>query len=497
MIIRRELSLIVSKYWDLIFLGFFSFLTRFFNLSFPAKVIFDEAHFGLYASKYLSHQYYFDIHPPLGKMFLAFFGFLGKIKTDFYWLPGSNYPTDLNFLAFRFLPAFLGSFLVVLIYLLMKEMGFSRRVAFLSSFLILLGNAFIVQSRFILLDIILLFFIILSIYFFFFSKRFSFPSFKWYFLNLCCALSLAVAISVKWTGFGVLGMIWIFTIFEERIFSKSKKEIISRISLIFVLPFLIYFLIFFLHFSLLSLTCIEHCGEVIDKHLDIINIVNPENLSSIPFSNLNNSPDGNLFQKFIEENKAKLGSNLGDSLSHYYASDWWTWPFMLRPILYFQESEADKVSSIYFFGNPLVWWLGLFGVLGYFYLIIKNFFYKFKLKLSPNFYSYSSYFLISSYLIYLLPFCTISRFMLIYHYLPALTFSLILFAVVFEGLIELIFGPSLKDKILFKDKKANILLFLLLVAVFLSFLYFSPFTYGIPLTEQQLQSRFWLFTWGL
>lgn len=170
---------------------------------------------------------------------------------------------------------------------------------------------------------------------------------------------------------------------------------------------------------------------------------------------------------------------------------------MARPIQYFKESQGNKTSFIYFIGNPIVWWLGILGVIGYLYLIIKNFFYKFKLKISPTFYSKNMVILISGYLFYLLPFLSIKRYMLIYHYLPALIFSIIIFSIFFEGVLEMIFGSTAKNKLFFQNKKANILFLGLLIIILLSFLYFSPLTYGFPLTNESFQNRMWLDTWKI
>lgn len=457
--------------FNLFDLGLFfvlSFLTHFFNLSFPKTVVFDEAHFGLYASKYLSHQYYFDIHPPLGKMVLGLFAFLAKLKPGFDFAVNTPYG-ESNFLILRFLPAFFGFLFVILVYLFVIELGFSRRAAFLSGFLVLFDNALTVQSQLILLDIILLFFIFLSLYLFLLARRFLPLSKKWFLFNFFCGLSLAAAISIKWTGLGVLGIVWVLSILQDRVFSRPKREILARVFFLFILPLLVYFLIFALHFHLLPLACSENCGYVLDRHL-----LTPKD------SFYNTPPSGNLIDKFIETNRLMLLANLGAG-SCFVQSDWFSWPFMIGTIRYFTGIEADKVSFVSFAGNPIVWLLGLVGILGYFYSVTRNYFYKFRLSLPSSFYSPNCLFLVLGYLTYFLPFASIERFMLMYHYLPALSFSIIFFALFFEGFLTLAFNPSTENRLFFSQKKANVLFSAVLISVFLGFLFVSPFTYGIYL----------------
>ncbi|KPJ73644.1 hypothetical protein AMJ48_00235 [Parcubacteria bacterium DG_74_1] len=463
--------------WEIFLLGIFGFLTRFFNLTFPPKVVFDEAHFGLYASKYLSQQYYFDIHPPLGKMLLALSGFLGKIQAGFDFAVNSDYG-DFNFLALRFLPALLGSFLVLLIYFLVKEMGFSKRIAFLSSFLVLFDNALIVQSRFILLDIVLVFFIFLSLYLFLLCKKFPIFSAKWCLFNLLTGLSLGTAISIKWTGIGVLALIW-FLAFSEIILKESFKKVnLIKIFSLLVLPLAIYFLIFFIHFSLLPLACTSNCGAVLNHRL--------ENTSSSFSLSFNNPPEGNLFKKFIETNKLMLYGNLASTMLFNYQSDWYSWPFMIRPAHYFVENQNNRTSYIFLLGNPIVWWLGIVGLIGVPYLLIKNYFYSFKLKIPALFYSENLIILFFGYFVYLIPFLAIKRYMIIYHYLPALIFSIIIFSFFFNSVLENFLSKG----------KANFIFFMLLLIIFISFLFFSPLTYGFPISEESFQLRMWLPSWS-
>jgi dolichyl-phosphate-mannose--protein O-mannosyl transferase len=64
---------------DVIFvvvLSALAFATRFGHLSHPNEIVFDEQHFGKFISSYITGKYYFDIHPPLGKMMIAAVGYL-------------------------------------------------------------------------------------------------------------------------------------------------------------------------------------------------------------------------------------------------------------------------------------------------------------------------------------------------------------------------------------------------------------------------------------
>ncbi len=46
-------------------------VTRFYALNYPASVVFDEYHFGKFTNGYVTGRYFFDIHPPLGKLIIA------------------------------------------------------------------------------------------------------------------------------------------------------------------------------------------------------------------------------------------------------------------------------------------------------------------------------------------------------------------------------------------------------------------------------------------
>lgn len=462
----------------LIVLTFLSFFTRFFNLSFPPKVVFDEAHFGLYATKYLSHQYYFDIHPPLGKLLYGLIAFLFRLKPGFDFTLFSNYE-DFNFLPLRSLNALLGSLLVILIYFLAKQIGLSERSAILVSTLTLFENSLLVQSRFILLDNFLVFFIFLSLYLFFLEKKFPIFSKNWFLINILLGISLGAAISIKLTGLGIL-----FTVLGGNyIFLKpEKKFLISKLVLNCFLPLFLYFSFFLLHLYLLPNPCFENCGSVLNELLEKNLSVNLGKDRYLLF--FHRPPEGDIFQKIKSIHLMMFIGNLAGTGVSLYSSPVYSFPFMIRPILYFQEERGGKISQIWFFGNPIVWWLGVLGLVGFFYLILKNF--LLKRKPSPIFCSNEMLILFFGYLTQFLPLFKVRRFVLLYHYLPSLIYSLFFFAIFFEEILKN-----------FSPRSQKIFYGLLFILVFSSFLFFSPFTYGTFLSPKQIKIRRWLSTWEI
>jgi len=47
---------------------------RLYKIDRPPYVCWDETHFGKMAGKYLNRTFFFDVHPPLGKLIIAFAG---------------------------------------------------------------------------------------------------------------------------------------------------------------------------------------------------------------------------------------------------------------------------------------------------------------------------------------------------------------------------------------------------------------------------------------
>ncbi|XP_069592024.1 protein O-mannosyl-transferase 2 isoform X8 [Ranitomeya imitator] len=70
----------------------FSFLSRFYRLAEPPHVCWDETHFGKMGSYYINRTFFFDVHPPLGKMLIGLAGHLTGYNGSFSFLqPGLHY----------------------------------------------------------------------------------------------------------------------------------------------------------------------------------------------------------------------------------------------------------------------------------------------------------------------------------------------------------------------------------------------------------------------
>jgi len=63
------------------------------------------------------------------------------------------------------------------------------------------------------------------------------------------------------------------------------------------------------------------------------------------------------------------------SQTHPFASPWWQWPLMIRPVWYYQGQHGlgrGMVSSIVAMGNPAVWWPGIAAVVAGLWLAVRR-----------------------------------------------------------------------------------------------------------------------------
>ena len=173
------------------------------------------------------------------------------------------------------------------------------------------------------------------------------------------------------------------------------------------------------------------------------------------------------------KHQTMLTANYNLTATHPSASHWWSWPLMLRAIFYWQHHGA----LIYFLGNPVVWWgAGLLTVVAAVTLFIgqiPNTQYRI-----PN----SIWIPLAGFLIAFIPLIRVPRALFLYHYLTPLLFSLLF------GLIWLDSKFKTQNA---KRKTIGVVSALVL----LSFILFSPLTYGFIGAPAWQETLFWLPGW--
>ena len=121
-----------------------SFLVRLFLLSHPAVVVFDEVHFGGFARKYLNRVFFFDVHPPLAKLLVAFSGLLGNLGDFTFERIGVDYlEPKVPYVLMRSFPALLGAVVPVLCYLTLCQWNIRKFVAMTCSTMLIFGKKFL------------------------------------------------------------------------------------------------------------------------------------------------------------------------------------------------------------------------------------------------------------------------------------------------------------------------------------------------------------------
>ncbi|PPQ91880.1 hypothetical protein CVT25_000755 [Psilocybe cyanescens] len=243
-----------------------AFALRFYKINHPDQVVFDEVHFGKFASHYIMRQYYFDVHPPFAKLLFGlagwFVGFDGQFTFDNI---GDSYTTNhVPFVGMRALPAILGSLTVPVVYAIMKTSGYPTIVAAFSAAIILFDNAHIAQSRLILLDATLIFFMSLTIYAYIRFRKLRYREFttEWWTWLILTGVFMACTwgskvngiLTVFAIGLAVLVDLWDILDYKKEGHTMEYfwRHFSARATGLIVVPFVIYLSFFYIHFAVLT-----------------------------------------------------------------------------------------------------------------------------------------------------------------------------------------------------------------------------------------------------
>lgn len=308
-----------------------------------------------------------------------------------------------NSFGWRFPQAILGTLSVLMVYLLTLEIFKDRLSAILSAAVFSLDGLPLVLSRMGMNDSYVLFFSLLSIYLFVKDR------------NFWSAFAFGLAIASKWSG------IYTFPIILISHFVFHKKLKISYLSFL-IIPIAVYISSYGVMFA-----------------------------------------TGHTWTNFVDTQKQMWWYHTSLVAEHPYTSPAWSWPLLLRPIyLYDGQVVNGLVARIYAFGNPIVFWFGLFSII----LSIAISWQERNKKLG---------FVVFSYLIFFLPWIASPRIMFLYHYLPSIPFMAIASGFVLRRYPKFLFA--------------------FLSFAFLSFVYFYPHWTGLRIPLWLDESYYWLSSW--
>ncbi len=479
MILFREWSSRKKDAVAAFFIFILSSVTHLLYFGKPAGVVFDETYFMKFVGYYETGSYYFDIHPPLGKLiFLVFAHAIGVTPSIEIGNIGTALPPSLILL--RLLPIFAGILLPVVVYYLCRRLKLSSLVSLVAGILICFENSLVVESRFVLMDstLILCGFLFLLFYLVF-NDRLRASRRAWPFL-IISAIFLSCAASIKWSGLFFIpsvALLEFYRAFVDKTFPhlhlwQKLRSLITVVCVYGAIFSVTYLSAFAIHFSLLPLS---GSGDA------FMSPAFQKTLEGNMYATDDSIPPRRFFGKLFELNAAMYDANKTLVIPHPYSTKFYTWPLLKRGV-YFWEGEHSTSSPafgrIYLMGNPFVYWFSTLAVIGMLcyagVLMVKRRAHHMKNE-------WTAAFILGAYFGNFIPFIFIGRVMFLYHYEAALVMSIIALA-------------YLLDHISHKKVQIGVIVYLLLVCIS-TFIFFSPLTYGTPLSQESFNSRMWLRSW--
>lgn len=208
-----------------------------------------------------------------------------------------------------------------------------------------------------------------------------------------------------------------------------------------------------------------------------------------------------------------ISHNSGLTKPHPYSSSASSWPFVLRGLSFWEAKEG--LRQIYLLGNPIVWWLSIFGTLLYAVLWLID---RILLRRGIDDFGFharrwwdrSLGFLWILWAIHWFPFFLMGRMLFLHHYLPSFIFSTMITAGLADFLFRILLikipARDVADLKLPVSKWINtpssktfiVFVSIVCLAAFCVFIYFSPLTYGTGFsTIERLRARKWISSWDL
>ena len=463
---------------------------RFWGLYRFNGLVFDELYYAKFGNDYLTHTPFFDGHPPLGKLIIAMGIWIST------YIPFS--PNEVNGLTgrtlsplnYRWINAFSGSFIPLIVAGIAYQLSYRRSFALLAGLFTACDGIFLVESRYALINQYIVIFGLLGQLFLLLALA-NQRQFRLYLI--LSGIAFGASIATKWSGlFYLMGtyLIWMVawaknkftrdltdsasaTKFPVKNLSPLHKltqvNIFHIIFYLAVIPAVVYSIIWIPHLQ------IDTRYGFIEVHRQIL-----------------------LFHERLGGNSPKV---------HPYCAAWYKWPLMTRPIAYFYgttqslrdalpivgpplpAADVKFMYDVHAMGNPFLWWFGVAALLFLLGILVWQF--LIPLARRNNFYSNTVFsndtwiilYILVNYTANLLPWVGVNRCSFIYHYMTGVVFAFLAIA-------------WLVDRLLISYRKelraiGVTITFLILGA----FVFWMPIYLGLPLSSDGYRLRMWFNSW--
>ena len=364
---------------------------------FTGHVLFDEQHLVPQRNSFLNSFYFDEIfharagyeflhgltvledsHPPMGKNFIAMsISALGM--TPFAWrLPGT----------------LAGIFMILLMYVFGRLMFRSTFWGMFTATIFAFDFMTFAQTRIATIDSYIVLFVIASYLCMYAYIRYSDTASlrKNLLFLLGSGLFIGLAIASKWQGlYAAVGLPLVFFPALYKVYKRDPRE--ARIT----------FASCFAFFVAIPVTIYL--------------------LSYIPFVRAMDTGDGFL-TTVIENQIWMFNYHAWLQEGHPFSSRWWEWPLMIRPIFYYTNAVTDTIrQGISSFGNPAVWWTGIFATVAAIVTLRDK---------EKTEHRQTIIFLLIAYAAQYVPWIFVFRATFIYHYFPSVPFVVLLITFFFK-----------------------------------------------------------------
>lgn len=462
----------------LMLISMLAFIIRYWIIFHPNGCVFDEVYFGNFSNFYIQSQFYYDIHPPLGKLVAFLFANLSEYDGSINFNNAPTYPKP-DYVWLRLVPATFSALCCPLSYLSVRFCGFSHTAATTCALLVIFDTSLGTEGRHILSDGILHFFSILHICVLMYTFSIKHYGFKFNLWHILTGISLGAACSCKNTAWGLMPMdAYLYIVSFLPLIKRSYFDFFFQVFVygltLFLVQLFVYILSFSVHFILLPYSGpgTPYLPEEMKRQL-----INNNQVNSSLWGERVRSPSL-LYRTFSITLHMHRG-NMGIREFHDSMSFPSQWPILTGVMCYFWGRDGNEIRCI---GNVFSYYFALLGIILTTFQLFNFVSVKTKSSIVTNIFD-NRYLLafrfVFGWSVCYFPFYLIPRVMYQYHYCIPLIIGL------------MAFGSSL-DLCLPKKWRETVAFIVIVLSAF-GFYLWCPLMYGTKQRDREIS--IWTKRW--